>query len=396
MFEPAVSADQLFGAMIANTNSLAQVADQALSNGIDRFREKDYREAEREFRRAVGMSQFSANGPEAYKYLAMTYDRMEDSDKALKTYEEAVERFSQRDDLKIDLGNRYFGEERYADAEKLYAEAVRINSSDNNKYALGQAYLNTDKLLHAESIYQEIIRNNPDDHGGYYGLGQTYSKMGRYEEAIAAFQKAVDRKDEYWDGYAEIGYAHADLKQMDQAQEMVDLLEDDAPALADALSRYMYKTDSPKISFAQSASTFSYTLPPKTSVAALDSYLTSANASKQFTMVFQFDKEMDRESVEKIYNWQIQRATTGSLPGGSYNFGMGRADNEVDLPLFPESVYWDAKNLTATLKFSISQNENADAVIHGGGVEFQFKGEDIFGNSMDPDSDQYSGFSGVY
>ena len=85
MLEP-VGADQLFSAMIADTNSLGQVADQALSNGIDLFQEKDFRGAEREFRRAVGMSQFSANGPVAYRYLAMAYDRQEMPDKALKTF----------------------------------------------------------------------------------------------------------------------------------------------------------------------------------------------------------------------------------------------------------------------------------------------------------------------
>jgi len=395
MLEP-VGADQLFSAMIANTGSLGQVADQALSNGIDRFREKDYKGAEQEFRRAAGMSQFSANGAVAYRYLAMAYDSQEMPDKALKTYEEAVERFPQQDDLKIDLGNRYFGQGKYAEAEKLYGEAVHLNPSDGNKYALGQAYLFTDKLLHAEDIYNDIIRNDPEGHSGYYGLGQTYSKMGRFTEAIAAFQKATERKDDYWDAYAEIGYAHADLQQMDEAQKMVDLLEDDSPALADALSRYMYKTDAPRISFAHSSSTFAYSLPPKTTVAALDTYLAAANASKEFTMVFQFDKEMDRESVEKVYNWRIQRASSGPLPGSRYNLGMSQADNEADLSMFPSSVYWDAKNLTATLKFSVAQNADADAVIHAGGIEFQFLGEDIFGNAMDPKSDQYSGFSGVY
>ncbi|MGB5986544.1 MAG: tetratricopeptide repeat protein [Desulfobacterales bacterium] len=395
MLEP-VGADQLFAAINGSTNSLESVANQALSNGIDLFQEKDYKTAEQEFRRAAGMAQFSANGPEAYKYLAMTYDRMDMPDKAVKTYEQAVERFINRDDLKIDLGNRYYGQQRYAEAEKLYAEAVRLNPSDSNNYALGQAHLQTGKLSHAEDIYRKIIRNSPEDHAGYYGLGQTLSKMERFGEALEAFEQAAARKDEYWDAYAEIGYAHADLQQMAEAQQMVDLLQEDAPALADALNRYMYKTDPPKISFAHSSSTFAYTLPPKTQVAALDSYLSAADSSKRFTMVFQFDKEMDRESVEKIYNWRIQRASGGPLPGSGYNYGLAAADSEVKLPAFPESVYWDAKNLTATLRFDISQNETTDALIHAGGVEFQFLGEDKFGNAMDRDKDQFSGFSGVY
>ena len=72
--------------------------------------------------------------------------------------------------------------------------------------------------------------------------------------------------------------------------------------LADSLARYMYKVDPPKIAFAYAESTLPYLLPAKTPVVALDAYLTTPGAGKTFTMKFQFDKAMDRESVEMAFH----------------------------------------------------------------------------------------------
>ena len=111
-------------------------------------------------------------------------------------------------------------------------------------------------------------------------------------------------------------------------------------------------------------------------------------------MKFQFDKEMDRESVENVLNWNIGRSTQ-SGPGQAYNFGRPIPDTETTLYPFPKHVYYDADNLTATVYFSIRQNEAGDATIDPNHIEFKFSGEDAYGYKMDPKYDQFMGFSGV-
>jgi hypothetical protein len=157
-----------------------------------------------------------------------------------------------------------------------------------------------------------------------------------------------------------------------------------APELADTLSRYMYKVDSPKIMFAYATSDFNYHLPWKTPLSSLDAYLETPNAEKTFKMVFQFDKEMDRKSVENVLNWNIGRSTQ-SGPGQAYNFGRPIAD----------TVYYDADNLTATVYFTIQQNAAGDGTIDPSHVEFKFSGKDIYGLSMNSEFDQLTGFSGI-
>ena len=85
-----------------------------------------------------------------------------------------------------------------------------------------------------------------------------------------------------------MGYARADLGQIDEAKEIVDHLKDKAPELAATLSSYIHQVDPPKMLFAYTTeSSFQYYMPAKTPVSSLDAYLETAGASKNFTMKFQ-------------------------------------------------------------------------------------------------------------
>ncbi len=111
---------------------------------------------------------------------------------------------------------------------------------------------------------------------GNFGLGLNYSKQGRYEDAITQFKAAIRLDDKFYDAYAEMGYALADLGQIDDAMEIVSDLEEVAPELADTLSSYVYQVDPPKMVFAYATSSFNYWMPIKTPVSSLDTYLQTA------------------------------------------------------------------------------------------------------------------------
>jgi hypothetical protein len=111
-------------------------------------------------------------------------------------------------------------------------------------------------------------------------------------------------------------------------------------------------------------------------------------------MEFQFDKEMQRESVENRFNWEIARAS-GGVPGNHYNFGLEIADTEIMPPTVPDYVYYDERNLRAVVSFTLTQNDTADGTIDPSHIAFKFKGQDKFGNTMVPDADEFTGFSRV-
>jgi len=388
------SAEKLFSATIQNSANLESLSNSALSNGIDLYIQKDYKGAIREFQRSIGLSPNSSYSTQATEYMANAYLKLDDAENAIKTYKRAINMNTISDELHIKLGNLYYTQERYQEAQNEYEKAVELNPTAQSLYSLGQAYLETGRYMDAQTQFSKVHRLDPESPNGRYGIGLAYSKQERYEDAIRMFKDVIGRKKDFYDAYAEMGYAYADLGRIDEAQEIVDFLDSKESNLADILGGYMYKVDPPKFTFVHATSTFLRTMPRNTLLSTLDDYLANANASKTFTMIFQFDKEMDRESVEDRFNWTIKRST-GSGPGEAYNFGFSVPDTEVTLTIFPDYVYYDAKAYTATVKFTIEQNENADGTIDPSHIEFAFKGKDKYGLTMDSDFDQVTGFSGI-
>ncbi len=392
---PSINPDKFFVTSFQQQAQLEALSNNALSSGIDKYLKKDYEGAVLEFKKSINLAPTSAFSADTSKYLAQTYLQLEDTEKAIDTYKRGIELNRDRDDLRRDLGNLYYAEDRYAEALAEYKEAVRIDpGSSVNHYSLGQGYMGLEKYNAAESEFQTVLRLEPESPYGNYGQGLVASKRAIFEQAIEKFEAALRKDDQFYDAYAEIGYAYADMGEMDKAREMVEFLEDKDAALANTLDLYLDKVQPPRISFAWGSSTFRYSLSVNTPVSSLDSYLETADAEKSLTMKFYFNKDMDRSSVENQLNWSISRAT-GAGSGKAYNFGQPTPANEITLPPIPDYVLYDSLARTATVAFTVSQNDTADGTIDPSHIVFKFKGEDVHGIEMDSDGDEFSGFSGV-
>ena len=390
----SVSVESIFISSSRKQQELEALSSNSLRSGIDLYREKDYKGAARAFRGAIALAPASSFTKDAAKYLAMAELQRGKVAKAIEAYETSIRLNPELDEPHVDLAKLYFSQERYQEAEKEYAKAVDLNPDAVNYFSLGQAQLFQDKFAEAEASFNQVMQLEPDDPNSHYGLGLVYSKQERYEKAIEYFEEAIKSKRDFFDAHVEMGYAYADLGRMEEAEKIMKLLKDDAPELEDSLSRYMYQVNPPKLEFAYASSTFDRSMPRMTSVKNLDAYLENANASKAFTMIFQFGKEMDRLSVEDRFNWKISKAS-GFGPDG-YNFGLPAASTEISLTGYPDHVYYDENTMTAKVLFTIKQNESADGTIDPSHVEFKFMGKDKWGLSMDEDKNQFTGFSGVF
>jgi tetratricopeptide (TPR) repeat protein len=386
-------ADALFSSMQSNSGSLEYYAGKSLERGLDLYKKKEYSAAVSAFRMSISLDPTAQNAVDASQYMSNAYLAMGDSESAIKSLKTFIEQNSTLDTAHANLAQFLFTQDRYDEAVTEYEAAVELNPSEGNRYALGQAYLQTGETGKAEEQFMQVLRMSPDDPAPHLGLGQTYAGQGRYEIAINEFKAAIDKKWDFYDAYAEMGYAYADMGEIDTAQGISEYLEQKAPKLADLLSRYIYKADPPKIVMAYANSTFPDYLPAGTAVSDISSELSTAGASKLFFVKFQFDKEMDRVSVEATTNWSINRA--GGYGASKYNYGRAIPSTETTIPRLPDYVSYDSKNLTATVFFKIYQNSTADGTIDPGHIEFSFRGVDRFEQKMDPKSDQWTGFSGV-
>ena len=393
----AVDTTKLFIDTSAQNAQLESLSQAALSKGIDLYMREDYDGAVRQFKSAIGLGRSvqAANTVDAAHYMANAHKKLGQNDKAIAAYKTAIELDDTREDSYVYLGNLNFALERYGDAQEAYTGAVRVNPSANNRFSLGQAYIQTGRYREAENQFQQVLRLARDAPNGNYGLGLLYAKEGRYDEAVAQFDLAIDKQADFYDAYAEKGYALADAGRIDEADEVMRFLEKYDEDLAETLDNYIYKVEAPRIEFTYATSSFLYTMPARSKVAALDEYLANASTSKRFYLDFQFSKKMDVDSVTNRYNWQISRSdATG--PGEQYNFGQPLPATEVSPPLYPESVTYDPINYSARVYFKITQNATADGTIDPSHISFAFSGKDANGIRMDKDSDQFSGFSGTY
>jgi tetratricopeptide (TPR) repeat protein len=389
----AALTDNLFSANDLQYTGQETLANQALSSGIGKYQQEDYQGAAADFKRAFGLSPYSGFAYEATKYASMAYQALGDTDSAIAMYEQAISVNQTDDRLHLEMGNLLFGQNRFSEAIASYEEAVRLYDDSTNRFSLGQAYIRTGRHSDAEHQFNKIIqRGGLEARNGYYGMGQALRSRGKYDDAIEQFELAIGKDREFYSAFEEMGYTYADAGQLDEAKRIQAYLEDKDAAASTLLGGYISKTTSPKIMFAYADSTFPYYRSPKTQLAVIDAYLATANAQKSFSMVFQFNKEMDRESVENILNWTIERSEE-TTPGMRYNHGVAPADTEVDVPPLPATVYYDPDKMTATIRFALTQNATADGTIDPSHIVFSFSGKDADGNEMDVQHDQFMGFS---
>ena len=393
---PSSMLDHLFASTSTSQDQLDSLANNALSRGIDRFTKKDYDGAAKEFRKSIGLSPTSDNTAKAYDYLSKSYLQQNRTDDAIKILKTASNVFPTADNFHLSLGDLYFKNQKIKETEAEYSKAVKLNpNSADNRYSLGEIYLATDRLSEAKEQFKIVTQLAPASPTGFYGLGEVARKSGDFNNAELQLKKAATMNKEFDNAFLELGYTYADMGQMDKAQKQLEILQNlNASQQVASLRSYMAKAANPKIATAFSTDGFKTYSGPGTTVFELDSSLSSQSSSKNFAMNFIFSKDMDKNSVENIANWQIAQQA-GALISSTYNFGMLTPSTEVSLPSKPINVVYNSNSNTAIVTFKISQNAYGNGTIDPSHVIFKFMGEDTYGKTMDPSADEYSGFSKI-
>ncbi len=376
----------------------AALSNYQMQNGVRMLQKSRPEEAIKFFKNALALDSSSYD---AYKNLGNTQLQLTKNDDAIATFKKLVAMKPFDSDAATLLGNAYAQAKQWVNAAESYKKAARLDPSNTTAlYSNGQSLLLSNKPKEAAEIFQKLIRLNSNDPNGYYALGQAYNKMENYDAAITNLKKSIELKrgTDFPQAESELGYAYAGKDDEFNLKRQITKLGKMDSSLATDLENFTVK---PKMTSANAGSynTFIPTLGPNTPLEILtltdpNHTLAQPNATKSFTMDFQFNTDMDVASVQNITNWQISKANGGKA--GYYNFGFTPyPEREASLPMI-QSVSYNVTSQLATVTFSLKQNATADAVIDPSHLIFKFSGTDANGKTVDPTANAYNGFAGVF
>ncbi|GFE61476.1 tetratricopeptide repeat protein [Geobacter sp. AOG2] len=392
------SLSSIFAAMVDTTNRQS-ASNTALNNGLTFYQNGKYQQAVNAFRMSISYNadDGTGNNKTAYNYLAKAYAALGKDKEAIAAYKQSLKLDNTQDDIHVALANIYIQDGKNAEAEKELKAAMTADPQNVvAPYTLGQLLTKEGKPQEAESYFRTAVKLSPTDGNAYYGLGLSLDEQGKTSDAIPVLKKAVSLKSDFAAAIYELGNAYYKSGQKDQVTSQISALEN-----IDTTESNTYATDltnmisQPKITTIDTTkSTFNTTL-GAVPLLAIDTDFVQADSSKEVSVTFLFDSEMDAGSVMNIGNWSITKAQGATInkDTGLYDNGAYRSTDTVVSPI-PSRVMYDATTHEATIYFSLRQNDSSTGTIDTSRIIFSFNGTDASGKSMDSSGNQIDGFSG--
>jgi tetratricopeptide (TPR) repeat protein len=125
--------------------------------------------------------------------LGVAYPTNEETEKAIESYNKAIEINPNLVDAYAGLGDLYLDEGKVSDAIRYLKKAIETDPTYVSAYMkLGDAYAENDQIDEAITYYEKTIEINPRITRVYYYMGNIYFKKGDREKAIKAYEKVIE------------------------------------------------------------------------------------------------------------------------------------------------------------------------------------------------------------
>jgi len=154
----------------------------------------------------------------ALNWRGSWYRRSEQTELALKDFQQAVEIDGEDPEYWFDLALTYQNLNRYEEASTAYRRAIELVPKHAYPYNnLGILYKEQKQYEEAIAAYQRAIELDPRFAYPHYNLGSLYSDQKHYEEAIAAYQRAIELDPKYASPHNGLGILYSDQKHYEEA-----------------------------------------------------------------------------------------------------------------------------------------------------------------------------------
>ena len=134
-----------------------------------------------------------------------------------------VELYPEDERAQGQLGQFYFGQQKYDLAIQHLKKSTEINPNYSSSYnMLGYSYRNLDNYTEAEKAFKKYIELIPNDPNPYDSYAEMLSKQGRYEESINQYKKALEIDPNFFNSHMGISNDLIYLYKYDAAKKNCD------------------------------------------------------------------------------------------------------------------------------------------------------------------------------
>lgn len=121
----------------------------------------------------------------AYGFRASLYEKLENYEKAIEDYAEAIRLNPEDIDLYTSRASFYYNIDEFEKAESDYKRALEIDETSTQAYAgLGRNYISQKNYVAAKKTIDKLIKLSPKDVSGYFLYAWLFSVQEMHDEAI--------------------------------------------------------------------------------------------------------------------------------------------------------------------------------------------------------------------
>ncbi len=163
-----------------------------------------------------------ANAWEIYKELGEAQLELEQYEKAIATFENAIKINSQDIKVNMQLANAYKGAKQLEKAEEIFMRLSTLSPEDTKIYVNNIIRMYDEAGMGDKAIAasRKLIEIEPDNADAYYNLGYMFVKQEKFKEAAEEFKKAIELRPNFEFAYSNLGYCYTKLKKYKESIEV--------------------------------------------------------------------------------------------------------------------------------------------------------------------------------
>lgn len=190
--------------------------------GLTQLRDRKFKEAAESMEMAISNK---VDSTDIFFELGTAYEELGDLNRAAENYEKyAKSELATPFSPWLKLAQIYVRMNQTEKAINAYREALKINPDDfNSNYNLAKLLAENNQLEEAEVMFKKLAEKNQKDAITYYGqIMQMYDRAGKYDKAVEAAQKIVELNPQNEVAKYNLAIMYDRLGQLEEAARTLD------------------------------------------------------------------------------------------------------------------------------------------------------------------------------